>query len=45
MMVEIDPEAVTAARAKVPSLQHGRRFDIIEPMAEPAHLHVVGDVP
>ena len=43
MMVEIDPAEVTAARAKVPSLQHGRRFDIIEPMAEPAHLHVVGD--
>ena len=43
IMAEIDPAAVTAARAKVPSLQHGRRFDIIEPMAEPAHLHVVGD--
>jgi predicted amidohydrolase len=43
ILVEIDPAEVTAARAKVPSLQHGRRFDIIEPMAEPAHLHVVGD--
>jgi hypothetical protein len=43
LMVDIDPAEVTAARAKVPSLQHGRRFDIIEPMAEPAHLHVVGD--
>jgi predicted amidohydrolase len=43
IMAEIDPAAVTAARAKVPSLQHGRRFDIIEPMAEPTHLHVVGD--
>ncbi len=43
IMAEIDPAAVAAARAKVPSLQHGRRFDIIEPMAEPAHLHVVGD--
>jgi predicted amidohydrolase len=43
IMAEIDPAAVSAARAKVPSLQHGRRFDIIEPMAEPAHLHVVGD--
>jgi deaminated glutathione amidase len=43
IMAEIDPAAVVAARAKVPSLQHGRRFDIIEPMAEPAHLHVVGD--
>jgi predicted amidohydrolase len=44
IMAEIDPAEVTAARAKVPSLQHGRRFDIIEPMAEPAHLHVVGDL-
>jgi predicted amidohydrolase len=43
ILAEIDPAAVTAARARVPSLQHGRRFDIIEPMAEPAHLHVVGD--
>ncbi len=30
---------------RVPSLQHGRRFDIVEPIAEPAHLHVVGDTP
>jgi predicted amidohydrolase len=43
IMAEIDPVEVSNARAKVPSLQHGRRFDIIEPMAEPAHLHVVGD--
>ncbi len=44
IMAEIDLAAVAAARSKVPSLQHGRRFDIIEPMAEPAHLHVVGDL-
>src|SRR5580693_7023399 len=31
-----------AARARIPSLQHGRRFEILEPMAEPTHLHVVG---
>jgi predicted amidohydrolase len=37
----IDPAAVAAARAKVPSLQHGRRFEIVEPMAEPVHLHAV----
>jgi predicted amidohydrolase len=43
ILAEIDPAAVAAARAKVPSLQHGRRFDIIEPMAEPTHLHVVGE--
>jgi predicted amidohydrolase len=42
VMAEIDPAAVVAARAKIPSLQHGRRFEIIEPMAEPAHLHAVG---
>jgi predicted amidohydrolase len=42
-MAEIDPAAIAAARAKIPSLQHGRRFEIVEPMAEPAHLHVVGD--
>jgi predicted amidohydrolase len=41
VMAEIDLEEVAKARAKVPSLQHGRRFEIAEPMAEPAHLHVV----
>ncbi|MDQ2954445.1 MAG: carbon-nitrogen hydrolase family protein [Pseudomonadota bacterium] len=43
IMADIDPAAVVAARARIPSLQHGRRFEIIEPMAEPTHLHVVGD--
>lgn len=43
IMAEIDPAEVAAARAKVPSLRHGRRFEMIEPMAEPTHLHVVGD--
>jgi predicted amidohydrolase len=41
VMAEIDPAAVGAARARIPSLQHGRRFEIVEPMAEPAHLHAV----
>jgi hypothetical protein len=41
VMAEIDPAAVVAARSKVPSLQHGRRFEVIEPMAEPAHLRAV----
>jgi len=40
ILAAIDPAAVTAARAKVPSLQHGRRFELVEP-AEPAHLHAV----
>jgi predicted amidohydrolase len=43
IMAEIDPAAVAAARARIPSLQHGRRFEIIEPMAEPTRLHVVKD--
>jgi predicted amidohydrolase len=41
VMAEIDPAQVTNARARIPSLQHGRRFEIVEPMAEPTHLHVV----
>jgi predicted amidohydrolase len=41
VMAEIDPEEVAKARARIPSLQHGRRFEIVEPMAEPTHLHVV----
>ena len=41
VMAEIDPAEVAKARARIPSLQHGRRFEIVEPMAEPTHLHVV----
>jgi predicted amidohydrolase len=41
IMAEIDPAEVMAARGRIPSLQHGRRFEIIEPMAEPAHLRAV----
>jgi len=41
IMAEIDPAEVANARARIPSLQHGRRFEIVEPMAEPAHLHVI----
>ena len=40
-MAEIDPAEVATARARIPSLQHGRRFEIVEPLAEPTHLHVV----
>ena len=42
IMAEIDPAEVSAVRARLPSLQHGRRFELIEPMAEPTHLHAVG---
>ena len=41
IVAEIDPAEVASARARIPSLQHGRRFEIVEPLAEPAHLHVV----
>src|ERR1700686_2105143 len=39
VMAEIAPADITAARARIPSLQHGRRFEVITPAAEPAHLH------
>lgn len=42
IVAEIDPAAVAAARARIPSLQHGRRFEIVAPLAEPTHLHIVG---
>jgi deaminated glutathione amidase len=41
IMAEIDPAEVAAARSKVPSLRHGRRFELIEPLAEPTYLHAV----
>src|SRR5476651_686271 len=41
VMAEIDPAEVTAARARIPSLQHGRRFEVAAPIAEPAHLRMV----
>jgi deaminated glutathione amidase len=41
VMAEIDPEEIAKARGRIPSLQHGRRFEVIEPLAEPTHLHVV----
>src|ERR1700704_4828593 len=42
VMAEIDLADITTARARIPSLQHGRRFEVITPAAEPAHLHAVG---
>ena len=41
VMAEIDPALVTQARSRMPSLQHGRRFEMAEPMVEPTHLHLV----
>jgi len=41
VFADIDPAEVVTARGRIPSLQHGRRFEMVEPMAEPAHLHAV----
>ncbi len=41
VMADVDLSTIATARARIPSLQHGRRFEIVEPMARPAHLHVV----
>ncbi len=41
VMAEIDMSEVAKARGRIPSLEHGRRFEIVEPLAEPTHLHVV----
>ena len=35
VMATVDPAEVARARARIPSLQHGRRFEVIEPLAEP----------
>ena len=42
VMAEIALADITTARARIPSLQHGRRFEVVAPAAEPAHLHAVG---
>jgi predicted amidohydrolase len=41
-MAEIDLQLVADARAKVPALEHGRRFEVVAPPAEGGRLHVVG---
>jgi predicted amidohydrolase len=45
IFAEIDPALVAAARGRIPSLHHGRRFELVEPMAEPTHLHAVRGSP
>ncbi|MBV8747988.1 MAG: carbon-nitrogen hydrolase family protein [Xanthobacteraceae bacterium] len=40
-LADVDPSQVATVRARIPSLQHGRRFELVEPIAEPAHLHLV----
>jgi len=41
ILADVDPAQVAAARSRIPSLNHGRRFELIEPMAEPTHLRAV----
>ena len=41
IFADIDPAEIAAARGRVPSLSHGRRFELVEPMAEPTYLHAV----
>jgi deaminated glutathione amidase len=41
ILADIDPAQVIAARSRIPSLHHGRRFEVIEPMAEPTYLRAV----
>jgi predicted amidohydrolase len=42
IMAEIDPALVTQARSRIPSLEHGRRFEVVAPVKESGRLHVVG---
>jgi len=41
IIAQIDPSEVVAARSRIPSLHHGRRFELVEPLAEPTYLHAV----
>jgi predicted amidohydrolase len=43
VLAQIDLAAVAAARGRVPSLQHGRRFELTEPRGKPLPLHAVGE--
>lgn len=40
-LAEIDPAKVQSARNAIPSLQHGRRFSVLDAQAHPEHLHLV----
>jgi deaminated glutathione amidase len=42
VFADIDPAAVAAARSRIPSLEHGRRFEVSEPIAEPTRLTAIG---
>ena len=42
VMAKIDVAEVAKARGRIPSLQHGRRFELVEPLAEPVPFQAVG---
>lgn len=42
IMAEIDVGEVAKARARIPALEHGRRFEVSGASSERAHLHLVG---
>jgi len=41
VMARIDPAMVGTIRRSIPSLQHGRRFTVLDPSSGPNHLHLV----
>jgi deaminated glutathione amidase len=41
ILAKIDPAKVSTVRKTIPSLQHGRRFTLVDPKAGPDHLHLV----
>jgi predicted amidohydrolase len=41
VMAKIDPAKVVSVRKTIPSLQHGRRFSVVDTKANPEHLHLV----
>src|SRR5947209_15177547 len=41
VLARIEPAKVESARKSIPSLQHGRRFSVVDPKASPEHLHLV----
>jgi predicted amidohydrolase len=42
VMAKIDPAEVAKARSRIPSLQHGRRFEVVQSMPDPTPLHAIG---
>ncbi|MBI5260527.1 MAG: carbon-nitrogen hydrolase family protein [Bradyrhizobium sp.] len=40
-LAKIDPAKVETARRAIPSLQHGRRFSVVDAQTHPDHLHLI----